>query len=131
MPLSEREQKLLEQLEQQLNADDPGLAQSLNREGSRGAAPAAAYSVRHLVLGVLIAVAGLGVVIAGVAAKLIILGVLGFLIMVAGVYYAATGRGKGAPAKTTGTGGKTTASAGRSSFMQNLERKWDERQGRR
>ena len=62
MPLSEREQKLLEQLEQQLNADDPGFAQSLNREGSRGAAPAAAYSLRHLVLGVLIAVAGLGVV---------------------------------------------------------------------
>ena len=130
MPLSEREQKLLEQLEQQLNADDPRFAETLNQRGHRSSG-AAGYSPRHVVLGVLISVVGLAVVIAGVGTKLIPLGVLGFVIMVAGVCFAASGKGRGQKSAVRRRDrGMQTGTGAPSSFMQNLERKWDERQGR-
>ena len=53
MPLSEHEQKLLEQLEKQLHEDDPKFASSM------GSDPGRIWSTRHLVIGVLGALAGI------------------------------------------------------------------------
>ena len=47
MPLSEHEQKLLEQLEKQLHEDDPKFANSMGSDPGRN------WSTRHIVMGVL------------------------------------------------------------------------------
>ncbi|QCB98167.1 DUF3040 domain-containing protein [Arthrobacter sp. PAMC25564] len=118
MPLSEHEQKLLEQLEKQLNEDDPKFASSMGSVAGRS------WSTRHLVIGVLAALAGIALLLVGVTLQIIVVGVLGFVVMGAGVYFA-TMRSSGV--------GRSRAEAGRksgkprSSFMSNLEQRWDER----
>ncbi len=73
MPLSEYEQRVLEQMERQLRSDDPKLASALHgRGGSR---------VRVWVLAAIGGLAGLGMLIGGAAASLPLLGVMGFVVM--------------------------------------------------
>lgn len=135
MPLSEHEQQLLAQLEKQLHDDDPRFASTMHTEAVRGRG-----SMRNVVLGVVIAVVGLGVLLAGVALQLIIVGVLGFIVMAAGAYVA-TVRGRATPDKGAanpggpGSGPSHGGPFGRgpsgprksSTFLQNLEEKWDKR----
>lgn len=116
MPLSEHEQRLLDQLEQQLHAEDPKFASSL------GSDPARSLSTRHIVVGVLIAIAGVLILLMGVAWQFIPLGVAGFVVMGAGVYFATLRRGSLRSASGEGRGGKS-----KSSFMSGLEERWDER----
>jgi len=120
MALSEHEQRLLDQLEQQLHADDPKFAHSMASDTRKS------MSTRRLVIGSLITIAGILVLLAGIVYQLTIVGVAGFLIMGAGVYFATTksrqtdtGQPQGKPAKTP--------SPGKSGFMSSLEDKWDER----
>ena len=127
MALSEREQELLSQLEKQLS-DDPAFTSSIpvtSEPQVFGAVPQVS-SPRNLARGALIAVIGLGVIIAGVATKLIIVGVLGFLMAAGGVYFATL-----KPKTPVAAGQKSPSSqkSPKSGFMQNLENKWDERQG--
>ena len=82
MPLSEHEQKLLEQLEKQLHEDDPKFASSM------GSVPGRSWSTRHLVIGVLATLAGVLLLLVGVSMQNIFVGVLGFVVMGAGVYFA-------------------------------------------
>lgn len=96
MPLSEHEQKLLDQMERALYAEDPRFASHMK---GRATAP----SRRRLFIGVGVALAGLAVVIAAVTTQIIPLGVVGFVLMVAGVAYAATPTRKNGQATTTGT----------------------------
>ncbi|MCU1575074.1 MAG: hypothetical protein JWO93_3156 [Micrococcaceae bacterium] len=118
MPLSEHEQRLLEQLEQQLHAEDPKFASSLASD------PARSFSTRHMVIGSLIAIAGILVLLMGVAWQIIPLGVVGFVIMGGGVYFATLRSG---PPRTGATGGAAGGGRPKSSFMSNLENRWDER----
>ncbi|MDO5711055.1 MAG: DUF3040 domain-containing protein [Micrococcales bacterium] len=83
MPLSEHEQKLLDQMEQALYAEDPRFASSM--KGRRGST-----NRRRAIVGVGFAVVGLAFVLAGVTTEIIALGVVGFVVMVAGVAWAAT-----------------------------------------
>jgi hypothetical protein len=78
MPLSEHEQKLLEQLEKQLHEDDPKFANSM------GSDPIRSWSTRHIVIGVLGTIAGILLLLVGVSLQNIFLGVLGFIVMGAG-----------------------------------------------
>jgi len=116
MPLSEHEQKLLEQLEKQLHEDDPKFASSM------GSDPGRSWSTRHLVIGVLGALAGILLLLLGVSLQSIIVGVLGFIVMGAGVYFA-TMRNSGG--RAAGAGRKPGKP--RSSFMSNLEERWEKR----
>ncbi len=118
MPLSEHEQKLLEQLEKQLNEDDPKFASSM------GSVPGRSWSTRHLVIGVLATLAGVLLLLVGVSMQNIFVGVLGFVVMGAGVYFA-TMRSS-AVGKAKAAGGRKQGKP-RSSFMSNLEQRWDER----
>lgn len=121
MPLSEHEQRLLEQLEQQLRADDPKFASSL--ASNRGKT----VSTRHIVVGTLVAIAGILILLVGVSQQFIPIGVLGFLVMGAGVYWA-TARGSRkvrGDGQTPGNG--HNGSGQRNSFMSNLEDRWDQR----
>ena len=118
MPLSEHEQKLLEQLEKQLHEDDPKFASSM------GSDPGRSWSTRHLVIGVLGALAGILLLLLGVSLQSILVGVLGFVVMGAGVYFATmrSSSGKARPGAAGGKPGKP-----RSSFMSSLEERWEER----
>jgi len=78
VPLSEHEQRLLEQMERALYAEDPKFASSLR---SSGAKPGAR---RSAVTGVLAALAGVAGLVAGAATSIILIGVLGFVLMLVG-----------------------------------------------
>ncbi|HIW99671.1 MAG TPA: DUF3040 domain-containing protein [Candidatus Nesterenkonia stercoripullorum] len=130
MPLSEREQRMLSELESQLQSEDPTFASSMQE------APSGALNVRNLVLGLLVAVAGVGVLVAGIYVQWIPVGVLGFLIMGGGVYFATTGgsRGGSSGGGSGGNGGggggngpRSSAPSPSGSFMGGLEQRWEER----
>lgn len=139
MPLSENEQKLLEQMERALYAEDPRFATHMRGAGASGP------SRKRVVIGVLAAVLGLGLVIAGVSTQLIILGVLGFVVMVAGVAWAFTSGGKKTEKQTKQPGGgdpkvmpirpsgkrpktpKARGAGSSGSFSQRMEERWEKR----
>lgn len=88
MPLSEYEQRVLEQLENDLGSD-PKLGYAMSRgQKSRG----------HLTWAVFGVVAGLGVVLAGAMTQIPLLGIAGFAVMLAAAVWGLTG-GKPVSAK--------------------------------
>ena len=123
MPLSEHEQRLLEQMEKALYAEDPKFATSLRSSpGARAARGRAA-------LGVLGILAGLGLLVAGVATTVIALGVLGFVLMLVGsvIVYSAFGA---APTAEEAAGTPAPAAPRReksSGFMDRMEDRWRRR----
>jgi hypothetical protein len=78
VPLSEHEQRLLEQIERALVDDDPKFASSV-RTGDRRL-----KARRKLQLGALLVVVGLAVLVGGAVAESVPLGVLGFLVAFGG-----------------------------------------------
>ena len=88
MPLSEHEQRVLEQMEKALYAEDPRLATQLKRTATTGGP--AGLDRRRLAVGVLVALAGLALVVVGVMSQQIWVGAIGFLAMVLGGAWAAT-----------------------------------------
>jgi hypothetical protein len=121
MPLSEHEQRLLEQMERQLYADDPKLASTLRGSGR---------SLGHRVLvGIIGIVIGLALLVAGVASQLWILGVAGFLVMLAGGWWASSSWHGGTSAspgvsRPASGGGDTPRKSG---FMSRFEERWERR----
>ena len=91
MPLSDHEQRMLDQIESALYAEDPKFASSVRGAGLR------APSARRRVQGAGLFILGLALLIAGVAVKATmvagfpVLSVLGFVMMFAGVVFAVTG----------------------------------------
>jgi hypothetical protein len=110
VPLSEHEQRLLEQIERALVDDDPKFASSVRSGDRRGKAR------RKLQLGVLLFVVGMAALIGGAVIPSVPLGALGFLVAFGGLaltvlnYRSATGGVEvpGAPA-----GGAASARGGR------------------
>lgn len=80
MPLSEEEQRLLEQMEQALVAEDPKFASAL-----RGSA-LVARSRRHAILAVLGFLAGVAALMIGAIAALTVVAVVGFILMLTSAY---------------------------------------------
>lgn len=124
MPLSEQEQRLLEEMERNLYRNDADFVHAVG--GVRGRRP----NYRAIVLGVLLAVAGVGSLIAGVALQLLIVGIIGFALMFAGVLIAITPSKRGAAAAAPAEPSAQTAKAKRSGggFMDRLNDRWDRRQ---
>jgi len=130
--LSDREQKLLEQMEQALYAEDPRFATRIRTQGL-------GRSRRRLLLGVLGVLAGLSLVLLGVLQQLVWLGGLGFALMVAGAAFAfaPTRTGQSGPVGTVAADGSINhgrgaakASGGKRSgggFMHRLEERWERR----
>lgn len=122
MALSDHEQRLLEQMEKALYAEDPKFATSLR------SAPGARAARGRAALGVLAILAGLGLLLAGVGTAVIALGVLGFVVMLVGsvvVYSAFQAR----PAVTSVSPENPTPAAPPKSpgFMDRMEDRWRRR----
>lgn len=129
MPLSEEEQRQLEQLEQALAAEDPNLASALRGSKRR------ARNRRHAVLAGIAFVVGVGLLMVGVISTVTPLGVAGFVIMLASAYLFLTAWRSGmstedeaeeAHAPRGGGGGKSR-SAPSESFMHRMEERWRRR----
>lgn len=127
MPLSEYEQRMLEQMERQLASDDPRLANTLTQRGRRPV-------LRYVLAGVGVAV-GLLLLVLGAASNRPVLGVIGFVLMFAAVGYVfAVPRGHqeaapAAPGQPTVTRPAPAKPATRRSFMTRLEERWERRRG--
>jgi hypothetical protein len=130
VPLSEHEQRQLEQIEQALYADYPRFASAV-----RASDPRVHYKRRviYAAFGFLL---GVGMLLAGVVTKYIWIGVAGFVVMLACSMWALTsyrhmtgaaataGRG---PARPKERRGSRAASPG---MMERLEERWRRRQER-
>jgi hypothetical protein len=128
MPLSEYEQRVLEEMEQQLRSDDPKLAKAIS-----GGAPRRPMTVA---LGSVLVLAGVGLLFIGLYNGLIWLGLLAFVAMFAGVLLAlrrprSGGDTAGARADGSGPSNVTPlrrrSGSGAGSFMTRLEQRWDRR----
>lgn len=131
MPLSEHEQKMLDEMERQLFADDPRLA--------RAFAPKTPprRSGRRILIGLGAVVVGLVVLVLAVSLPAIWLGVIAFIGMLAGAVYALTGSGSSSEGKGTTDGGGGGGGAGPAApggddggaFMRKMEERWEKRAG--
>ena len=122
MPLSEHEQRLLDQIEQALYAEDPKFASSVRsaRSGLRAR--------RWIVLACFGIAAGLAVVLVGLATKIVLLGVLGFVLILGSCVYIATALSNRS-AKSSDTAPGATKSRGtgvRSRMEDRLRRRFEE-----
>jgi Protein of unknown function (DUF3040) len=132
VPLSEHEQRLLEQIERALVDDDPKFASQV-RTGDRRL-----KARRKLQLGVVLIVVGLAVMVGGGAvAQSVIIGVLGSLVMFGGLalavlnYKSATGAVEAGGAPAGGSGGAGRPGRGGKVGRQPLKNRLEERFRRR
>ncbi|MDT7728508.1 MAG: hypothetical protein QOI21_5084 [Actinomycetota bacterium] len=131
MPLSEHEQRLLDQIERELYAEDPKFASTVR--GTRLRRPARRRRLQGIALFVVgVALLVLGVVVPFRVAEIPLVSVLGFLIMFFGVMLAVTSirqqaeaGGKDGGSDSRGGGGKQPPR--RSSFTQRMEERFRQR----
>ncbi|MDN5715980.1 MAG: DUF3040 domain-containing protein [Janibacter sp.] len=140
MALTERERQMLEEMEEAIRAEDPRFASQMNGAKSEHS------DRRRLIIGIIGAIAGLGVVLLGINTNLWV-GVAGFVLIVASVALALTpsgsrqGKGLGlvgddGSVRSPRTGrkrsrGKGSGKAGKpakhGTFMERMEQRWEER----
>lgn len=122
--LSDREKETFAEIESQLISDDPKFASQMQM-GKKDSARR--FSTRNIVLGVLIATAGIVVLLTGVTIDAIWLGIVGFIVMGGGIYLASKRTTK-PPSKSGGRGGSgNNSSTSNQGFIEGLESRWDER----
>lgn len=128
MPLSEHEQRLLEEMERNLYHNDADFVATVgNRRGKPN------YTL--IVVGILVAVLGVGIIVTGVILRQPLIGIAGFIVMFGGALLAISPpRRGGAPeepsaAERAGASARAS-SAGRSrtGFMDRMNERWDKRQ---
>jgi hypothetical protein len=126
MPLSEQEQRLLEEMERSLYQNDSDFVARVTRRQGRPTYTA-------ITLGVLGALVGVAVVILGLVFKAPVIGILGFVVMLAGVLFALRPGMRAPKAKTPRAGKPSTGGASRpstgggGSFMDRMNDRWDKR----
>jgi hypothetical protein len=123
MPLSEQEQRLLDEMERSLYHNDADFVATMGTRA--GARP----NYTSLVVGILVAVLGIATLVTGVIIQQPLVGVLGFAIMFAGVLVAITPR-RSAKGRTRSAARPTSKRTKRNSggFMDSLGERWDRRQ---
>ena len=129
MPLSEHEQRLLEQMEQAMYAEDPKFASTMRGRSSR------ARQRRRYLLGGIGLIVGLALVVVGVAKGAVPVAVIGFVLMIAGAAFGAAPERKTGPTGAVGSNGSTQprrrrgpkGAATGESFMAKMEKRWEQR----
>ncbi|GGS75801.1 DUF3040 domain-containing protein [Streptomyces griseoviridis] len=124
MPLSEHEQRMLEQMERALYAEDPKFATALEGSGLR------TYTRRRVYQAVAGFLVGIALLMAGMVAKQVWLSVVGFLVMLGCAVLAVTGwrkapkPGEQPVAGAAPQGGRTRQ---KRSMMDRIEERWQRR----
>jgi len=117
MPLSEHEQRLLEEMERNLYHHDADFVTAIGNRGGR-------RNYRTIVIGLLVALFGVAGIVAGVAVRQPIIGVVGFVIMFVGVLLSLS-----RPRREGGASAPDSSpAAARPGFMDRLNERWDKRQ---
>lgn len=113
MSLSDRERRLLAEMEAALASDDPALESKLTGSTITATKP-------RLLLAIFLVLIGLAVILGGLVSKTTPVGVIGFLVALAGVLTllrSLAAMGKGAP----------RVKSSRSSLSKRLENRWERR----
>jgi hypothetical protein len=122
MPLSEQEQRLLEEMERNLYHNDSDFVSTVGASVGK-------LNVTAIVVGALLVLAGIGTLVVGVVISQPLVGLLGFVVMFAGVLVATSSPKKqGMPSAPRGGSAKKPQS---SSFMDGLNDRWERRQEER
>ena len=117
MPLSEQEQRLLDEMERNLYHGDADFAASVSRVPGR-------VNYTAVAGGVLLAIAGIGGLVLGVLLQNWFVGVLGFAAMFAGVLLAIGSPGRRGVAGVSMPSGLR---AHRGGFMDRMNERWEKR----
>jgi Protein of unknown function (DUF3040) len=130
VPLSEHEQRLLDQIEQALYAEDPKFASIYQGSDVRS------HYRRRVFRAVLGLVIGLGLLLAGVITQLIPLGVAGFVVMLGAATYGLTCWQRMTGHRMTvvrdrSATSRTNKRMPKRSVVKRLEDRWQRRQGDR
>ena len=123
MPLSEQEQRLLDEMERNLHLSDADFVATVGAARGRP-------NYRGIVIGAILVLAGIAALIVGVTLSQPVVGVIGFAVMFAGVLLAVT------PSKSSSVSEPRTSSEPRAArtgggFMDSLGDRWERRQGGR
>ncbi|MGP7996987.1 MAG: DUF3040 domain-containing protein [Streptosporangiaceae bacterium] len=134
MPLSEHEQRQLEQIERALYAEDPKFAQAVRAKDPR------VHYKRRIVEAAIGFLLGVGLLLAGVVSKLTVIGVAGFVVMLACSMWAlsswrhmsggAVGRSPARDRRDRRDRRGHSAVKPRARFMERMEERWRRRQER-
>lgn len=129
MPLSDHEQRLLEQMERALYAEDPKFADALRKSRS------ATMDRKGVAIGAAGILVGLALLVAGVATQIVVLGILGFIGMLGGAflsYRAVTKTVEEGEAGKPGAVPRAPRPRKQSGggFMNRLEERWQQRKER-
>jgi hypothetical protein len=119
MALSEREQRLLDELERGLYESDPNLANKISSSGSRTPA--------RMILGLAIGVIGVSLIVFAVIIQVAFFGLFAFLVMLTGLIVASSNLGSAGQSKPSA---RSAAKPSAKSQARNLfEERWNRRQG--
>jgi hypothetical protein len=125
VPLSEHEQRMLEQMERALYAEDPKFATALEGSGLR------TYTRRRVYQAVAGFLVGIALLMTGMVAQQIWIGVVGFLVMLGCAVLAVTGWRKGPrhgeQAAGVPGGPGVAAPVRKKSVMDRIEQRWQRR----
>ena len=124
MPLSEQEQRLLDEMERNLYQNDADFVATV---GSRRGRP----NYRGIVLGAVLFVVGIVLLLIGVGVHQPLVGVIGFVVMFGGVLVAITpARGVRAAEQTPGSSSRA-GSRRSGGFMSTINDRWERREEER
>ncbi|WP_369367347.1 DUF3040 domain-containing protein [Streptomyces sp. CG4] len=121
MPLSEHEQRMLEQMERALYAEDPKFASALEGSGLR------TYTRRRVYQAVAGFLVGIALLMAGMVAQLIWVSVVGFLVMLGCAVLAVTGWRRGPKPGEQPAGAVRRQARPKRSMMDRIEERWQRR----
>lgn len=123
MPLSEQEQRLLDEMERNLYKHEADIVSTSS--GPR------TVNYTRVALGIALVAAGLAVVVVGVVVQIALIGVAGFGLAVGGAMLALTASRPAEAGEESGEapkGGAAPKARSRSSLMERLNDEWDKRQ---
>lgn len=120
MPLSEKEQRLLEEMERGLYQNDADFVATVGSHNSRP-------NYRWIVIGILVGILGVGGIIAGVVSHIPAIGIIGFVIMFIGVLLSL----KRSEVPATGPSSHSSGREQHVGFMDRMNERWDKRQDER
>jgi hypothetical protein len=118
MALSEREQRLLEEMERNLYNNEADVVTTLGVSRTP--------NFRAMAIGAIVALGGLITMLLGVNSDLTVVGIVGFAIMFTGVMVAVAIPGESADGRSGSTMPTSTSGSG-GSFMNQMNERWERR----